>query len=431
MLSFIKKSAIFTCTAAILLAGNVHANTSLMDEKPNLFCKGNLCLIDTVGDPDMGRIRNINFGLSNLETYDILKNKKLGMVEWDKTNVLKREKKVYSAGITFLDRYYLYDAEGKRVHSREAALGILLERILGLSKQFTGNVVADQYQNFDIWKVLLKNREELAALVNRVEKEIAATNMQVSRKPVLYIDLKQDPQGLTLTANDMDLVKKYFEPVDLTNDTQTALHINNLVIKLDEFKTTVNSQAKIYPGEGLRKGMLRRMESFCDDFEASKIAPVAIAGLGLIYWNDISNNVKSIFKGKNPWASTTDLSADEIKAIEEKVGKNTNGYTAKEKADALSAAKKDAAQDIKHWVKEHKYKTLLTPAILLLGTSLIHAGLAENDLGLILDILKFGTTAQSREVIRNNKLLATEVYGCLAAFIGAGACEIYDLKHKA
>ena len=243
---------------------------SLLDEKPGLFRNCHFCVVDSVGNPKGTEFKFFNPDLSHLTTMRCAKDKTdTSRGAWTNAKVLRKTDRVYSANLKFDNKYIGY---------RDKAFGVLLEAVMGLRQTYNGTILVDE--QYPLWNVTLKDREELVDFVSYLK-----TNLEKQEKagfdikPVLFLKLANDPNFATLTAEDLLTVDSLFELVD-PSDEKVAKFFNDVLLKLDGILMKFESSSKTRkPGLGLRQQTMDKLEKLFSDFE-TKDATAKFASWG-------------------------------------------------------------------------------------------------------------------------------------------------------
>lgn len=241
---------------------------SLLDEKPDYFCRSHICVIDTVGDPDSTHVRFFNPDLATILSFKVAKDKKLNRGIWKQCNVLRRTKRIYSGGIKFDSKFEGY---------RETFLGILFEHILGLTEHYRGTLFIDEYKNYPLWNVVLKDREELLEFLGYFAQNLQQRGKnQFDNKPVLLLTLKDDLTLSSLEEKDFQLISTLFELVSPSDKTTTKF-FTDTQITMDDLIMRFESGHPIYLGENVRKQIFRSVEKTFAEFKMQDMIPKALS----------------------------------------------------------------------------------------------------------------------------------------------------------
>jgi len=243
---------------------------SLMDSRPDIFCRSHIIVLDTVSDPDGTHVKLFNPDLAEIWTYKLKKNKdqkKRGV--WNDLKVLRSTKRIYSANLKFDNKYEGY---------RTSMIGAFFEKLLGLTESYKGTLFLDEYKHYPLWNVILKDREELSDFFDYLLANLAKRGKRsFDRKPVLLLILKDDPYFESLTAEDVGKMKSLFQVVDY-KDTKTTEFFTKTQLTMDDLVMRFESGNPIYLGENTRKALFRRFEKYFKDFNLQDIAPWIIGG---------------------------------------------------------------------------------------------------------------------------------------------------------
>ena len=261
--------------AAIISSENNTTNASLLDTYPEIFCRKNICNIDTVGDPLATHVKLFNPDLSQIHTFSV-KNKDrrglwtvtVGNKEVPGVQVTRHTKRVFGARIKF-DRKF----EGYRAFS----VGIALEKLLGLTYQYTKTLLIDQYKHYPLWNVILRDREELIEFIEYLSTQNLRSRgtPYFDRKPVMRLTLEADPYLETLEIEDTALLNAFFTMVD-ARDSKVTAFFNNTITEMDKIMLEFAASSPIQLGETAKEKVFRKIEGFFNDFDPVEMATTAV-----------------------------------------------------------------------------------------------------------------------------------------------------------
>ncbi|MBU1008310.1 hypothetical protein KKA53_04520 [Candidatus Dependentiae bacterium] len=240
---------------------------SLMDSRPGTFCRSHIVVVNAVSDPDATHIKLFNPDFAEIMTYKLAKDEENGT--WKNINVLRSTKRLYSSGLKFDDKY---------CGCRTKLVGIALEKLLGLTKHYKGTILLDEYKHYPLWNVILKNRAEVSNFVDYLFDSLAKRGKRsFDRKPVLLLNLKDDPYLESLTLEDTAKLNSLFEVVNY-EDTKTTEFFTKNQLAMDEITMRFEASSPFQPGESVRAKLFRKFEKYFKDFDMQEIVPWIIAG---------------------------------------------------------------------------------------------------------------------------------------------------------
>ena len=252
---------------------------SLIKRRPEIFSLGTFLSIDTVGDPSKTHIRMINKPLGHITTFQLAKDKLAQeRGKWDDVKVLRQTKYVYTANLEF-DRKY----EG----CRETLISKALEKMFGLTKHFTGTILLDEYRNFPLWNVSLKDVVELRSFLTYLEDCLAERGHRAfDEKPVLRLILEEDVLLRTLDVEDEARLHMLFDVVN-PRDFKAVKFFDEVQFDMDGVIRHLATSHPFEPKKGLRRGIIDTLESTFTKFEGVEFFPKLIIGTGVLIGSGI------------------------------------------------------------------------------------------------------------------------------------------------
>jgi len=242
---------------------------SLMDARPNAFCRTNYFSVNSVGDPEGTHINQWNTDLGQIIKLKLEKDE-AGQAVWDNLRVLEQKIYIYPENIVIADKY-----QG----CRTSYVGRVLESLLGLTKYYKGIPLVDEYKLYPLWNVTLKDEAELVQFVDYLQSNLqkAEGKAHFDEKPVLMLTLLNDPSGKNTSADVTAKVEILFDRVNY-NDMNTTQFFNRTQKEFDKMIMAA-ANSKPFHIEGLREHLLRTSENFFSDFKPSDLALPLVAGL--------------------------------------------------------------------------------------------------------------------------------------------------------
>ena len=284
---------------------------SLVKEYPQMFCRKNMCVLDSVGDPDGTHVFFLNQGSSAITEYTIakdaqrdqtgfehLKSRGLWKIKKPSTvtadgfeeipgiKVTRFTKRIFNHGLKIDVKYKGY---------RTKKIGMLLEKILGLGKTFKGNLLVDEYKLFPLWCVTLKDKVELDEFLDYIADQNSKRSgiPHFDQKPILLLTLFDDPTLETLTEIELNSVKSVFNLVNYS-DTKTTKFMTDTQMEIAKLSLDVESSNPHYLGEGVKKHVMRKFEGYFKDFDTYDFLALAIVGIGAyVFANNVLTPLKS------------------------------------------------------------------------------------------------------------------------------------------
>lgn len=250
---------------------------SIMDTQSEKFCRSHIIVIDSVGGSDGTDIKTFNPDLGVIWSYKLQKDKSQkdrGIWDANKTKVIRRTKRVYNSGLK-----YDYKYEGFRTFT----LGILFEKLLGLTEHYDGTILLDEYKHYPLWNVVLRDREEVSDFLDYLLACLAKQGKRTfDRKPVLLLTLKNDPFFESLTMEDLAKLNMLFDVVDY-RDTKTTEFFTKTQLTMDDLIMRFEGNDPKYLGEGTRKKLFRKFEKYFKDFDMGELFPWMVAGAASVF----------------------------------------------------------------------------------------------------------------------------------------------------
>jgi hypothetical protein len=235
--------------------GTEPVKKSLLETRPEIFSVGTFLSIDTVGDDKKTTIKSFDTIPGILHVYKLAKDDGVG--KWDDVKVLRKTKYIYSPRLKFDDKYEGY---------RDTIIGVALETVLGLKEQYDGTILLDEYKNYPLWNVSLKNIEELRALLDYLYKALDKRGKKsFDLKPVIRLRLEEDILLQSLELEDLANLSMLFDVVEI-KDLKTAEFFNNTQSKVDGLLEKLSKDTHS-PHEGYRKHLFCKAEDFFEDYE--------------------------------------------------------------------------------------------------------------------------------------------------------------------
>jgi hypothetical protein len=271
---------------------------SLIKMYPEIFSRGHILVLNSIGDPDATQVKLFNPDCAEIYAYNCAKEKDCPECgKWDKdAKVTRATKRVYGSGVK-IDKKY----KGHRKHF----WGLALQELLGIAGEYNGTILIDQYKQYPMWNVILKDRVELNNLLDYLQRNLEAKGKKsFDKKPILLLNLKGDPYLETLEIEDKARLNFYFEVVDYA-DNKTVEFFRNSQITMDEIIINFEAGKPHYVGENMRERIMRELETLLSDFEVSKMAPklgfyVAVGITGVFFATYIYPPILKFILGKKP-----------------------------------------------------------------------------------------------------------------------------------
>lgn len=262
--------------------------TSLLETRPAIFCRKNMIVINTVGDPEGTRLSVFNPELSEITKFKLLKdksNKQQGL--WDPTVVTQRVRYIYDANLKFEDKYIGY---------RTTYIGVALEKLFTLADRYDGTILIDEYKTHPLWSAILNDLRDLRLFIRYIQKHLQARTgrrfFDENEKPVLRLTLRNDPYLTSLTLEDEILLNSLFDVVDY-RDLKTIKFFIETQHTMDDLTRQLGAGKLIYPSEGFYKHVARRLESAWANFKFADMVPQITVGVGIWLFNQfLSEQIK-------------------------------------------------------------------------------------------------------------------------------------------
>lgn len=254
----------------LLDTGETTLKESLVKISPETFSLGTFLKINTTSDPKASYIDNIDTIGGTINSYKLAKRP--GYWTWEDLTVLRHQSYVYALRLAFDNKYKGY---------RESVVGKGLEKVLGLTDHYEGTILLDEYKNYALWNVTLKDAEELRSFLTYLSDCLAAKGRRKfdALKPVLRLRLDDDVLLKNLEPEDWAHLNMLFNVIDPA-DLKTIKHFDDLQDNMNDTIAGLSDGTLIYPKEGCRKHVMRKLESFFKNFEVKEATTVAIAFVG-------------------------------------------------------------------------------------------------------------------------------------------------------
>ena len=146
----------------------------------------------------------------------------------------------------------------------EAPIGKIIEKMILNPRHYKGRIISDEYKKLDtpVFMWTLKNNNELKAIASYLLKELKENK---DEKPLLVLNLIEDPKLEALDDLDKQFLSEYFELVDPTNK-DVKEYLTNMKTLFFDIKSNIGS-CKKYIDENLQEGIIRELEKFFEDFK--------------------------------------------------------------------------------------------------------------------------------------------------------------------
>lgn len=264
-------------------------STSLMASRPNIFSVGTYFSLDAVSDPEAMYCTSLNKPLGLAITYKLDKSDK-ERHDWNIIKVLRKTNYIYGANVKFDTKY-----EG----FRESMISIGLEKMLGLTKKYTGTFLIDEYKNYPLWNIVLRDVTELRSFLTYLETNLEKKSLKsFDQKPVLRLMLKDDVLLKTIELNDWMRITAQFDivhPCDLT----TVTYFDATKFAMDDLVMRAQKNDPYEPSKGVRRSIIDTIEKPFKNFKASDYMGEVIAAGTLVlvggtlmgYFNEIGGRL--------------------------------------------------------------------------------------------------------------------------------------------
>lgn len=241
---------------------------SLVDKHPAIFSRRNICVIDTVGDPDGTHVTVYNPEKAQINAFTVRKRnnkdvrglwtRKVGDKEIPGIQVTRHTTKLYNISLKF-DRKY----EGYRRY----LIGIGLSKLLGQTKQYPGTLLIDEYKHYPIWNVTLRDKAEIVSFITYLSEQNLRSRGSATfdRKPVLRLSLDNDPFLETLELEDFARIDSLFHLVKFS-DAKANAYIDKSLEKMRDSSAIFASSNPTQLGESVPAHILRKLERYFNDF---------------------------------------------------------------------------------------------------------------------------------------------------------------------
>jgi hypothetical protein len=276
-------------------------STSLMSSRPNIFSVGTFFSLDTVTDPDAAYSSSLNKPLGFAVTYKLAK-KTPERYDWTAVKVLRQTKYIYGSNLKFDTKY-----EG----FRDTVVGYTLEKLLFLTKKHKGTFLIDEYKNYPLWNVVLKDVVELREFLTYLETCLEKKNMKsFDQKPVIRLILADDVLLQTIELNDWIRLKTQFDivhPCDIT----TVTYFDASKFTMDDLIMRASNNKPFEPGRGMGRSLMDKLEDTFYSFKTADIMSQVVVVGGAVF-------VGSIFLGY--WNELVDKALEKIGLSKKQVG---------------------------------------------------------------------------------------------------------------
>ncbi|MFH1643648.1 MAG: hypothetical protein ABIA74_00535 [bacterium] len=174
----------------------------------------------------------------------------------------------------------------------EVLIGKIIETILLGERKYKGKIIVDEYTNTDapIFMWTLKNNTELKAIATYLLKNLVKRDYQIKEKPLLVLNLLEDPELKTLNEADKEFLSELFELVDPTNK-DIKNYLKDCKTLYFDIKSNIGACQK-YIDENLREGIVRSLEKKFEDFKfKDNVGKIIVA---LLLFDGIYNHINLI-----------------------------------------------------------------------------------------------------------------------------------------
>jgi len=260
-------------------------NNSLVDRYPELFSRKNICTIDTVGDPDATHVKLFNPELSQIHTFSLDKDPKhkdrgmwevkVGCTSVPGIKVIRHTKRVFGARIKFDKKFVGY---------RKTAIGKFLENLFGITRTYRGTLLTDQYKNYPLWNIVLRDRAELHKFIGYLSSQNRRHRGTpfFDQKPILRLTLESDPFLRTLELEDIALINTQFQLVDM-HDAKATNFFNTTITKMDRILLDFEASHPIKLGDNVREQFFNAFESYFKDFDRTDMVATGIISASAMF----------------------------------------------------------------------------------------------------------------------------------------------------
>jgi hypothetical protein len=250
----------------------------LMNTRPEIFSVGTFLNIDAIGDPEGTHIKLVDNLPGIIHTYKLAKdNKHPERGDWKNVKVVRKTKYIYPVKLKFDNKYEGY---------RYTTLSIALEKILRLTKHYEGTILLDEYKNYPLWNVALKDVDELRAFIDYLYETLAKRGKKsFDLNPIIRLRLQDDVLLESLDVEDWANLKMLFDVVNL-EDTKTMKFFNDTQYKMDDLIETLNASKLYSPGIGYREHLINKVEDYFEGLDAHEFGSKTLAwGAGAVaFW---------------------------------------------------------------------------------------------------------------------------------------------------
>lgn len=284
--------------------------TSLLKESPEMFCRKNICVINTVSDPDGTHIHFLDQSFSEIISYTVAKHPKRDKEEFKgyksrglwKTEASKMEepgakvirytKKIYNAKLKI---------DLKFKGHRETALGQFAEDFFGFGNQkYNGDILIDEYnaKKCLLWYATFKDEEEVFEWLEYMSHKDGKNFSE--KKPILFLTLQDDPNLDNLSETCKNFISAKFTLVDY-KDSATVAFMSDQQTLLDKLNSDFVGGKTIQLGQSIKQKVFSKIEDYFEKFDtADMIAAGIITVSGIFLASLIKDKILSPIYGKIP-----------------------------------------------------------------------------------------------------------------------------------
>jgi hypothetical protein len=266
---------------------------SLVELYPEIFCKENILVINTVGNPEAGSMRMFNPDYSEAIEYKFAKEKDLP-TDWKDIKIVRETQSNYGSAVKSDKKYKGY---------RKNFLGLILQDLFCIAGEYEGSSIIDEsiYKMYPLWSVILQNKEELNNFLDYIQINLEKRGKKsFDGKPVLFLNLKDDPKLETLEIEEIAKIKTLFELVDY-KDIKTTQFFIKKQLSMDKIIMDFEGGDPHFVGENMREKFMRKLEKFCADFASGDLIPQIAFWAAVTAGTWATQKVFDHYWSKTPW----------------------------------------------------------------------------------------------------------------------------------
>ncbi len=180
-------------------------------------------------------------------------------------------------------------AGGRKNQTMENVVKLLKTINAYPDRTYTGTLFIDEYSRNLPFVMLLESVEQLRAFANYFSTTMGRSNRAYTSKPVLVLDIKNDPTLATLNNDDQNFIETYFTAVSFQDPVINSF-ISTCWDRLKKENAKLEGSQPEFINEELSETLVRMFEKTCKELQPKQVAAAIIgATAALVAFKNIGS----------------------------------------------------------------------------------------------------------------------------------------------